>query len=559
MESKDNIEENDLESDVPVDSCTDSDSENNDQPKFDPTEEIEERGDEEEGEEEETSKKKDMKSDYMDKIIKTLRKSSEPVKSGIDINFLAIAEYIAAENYFAALSRLRLIMNSGIEINRSLNVDCYSKFSECPPVREILDLGIVPHIIVFLQDSNNPLMQFSAAWCITELTAGSTENTDEVIAAGVIPPLVQNLSSSDFGVVEQSIKALGNISFSSIASRDLVLTQPILPIFTALASSRLLKTLAWTLSNLFRGQPAAKFRILRPFFHIVKSLLFSSDLNDEAVIAELLWGLSSFTDGEDEQIEKFINLGFLPKIMEYLTSSEETIKIPALRIIGNCLTGSNPTFTTRLIKLGIFPVFMSFLDINSENATFPRETCWALSNITAGTIEQVQAVIDYGFFPKLLTMLQKRNTPVEITNEIVWVFCNVTDCGSLELIYYLFDHGIVEILLEMLMISDVTAVDAILDAMKNILQKFPSEFHDFKQKLHNLGIENALVPLQDHPSEMIFTKVTNLLRYLQSTEYPFNPLELEEKIPDDEGEAQELLEEEEEQDESDDLEEDVDA
>ena len=43
--------------------------------------------------------------------------------------------------------------------------------------------------------------------------------------------------------------------------------------------------------------------------------------------------------------------------------------------------------------------------LNSHKKTIRKETCWVISNITAGTTNQIQEVIDAGLIPPLVQLL----------------------------------------------------------------------------------------------------------------------------------------------------------
>ena len=114
------------------------------------------------------------------------------------------------------------------------------------------------------------------------------------------------------------------------------------------------------------------------------------------------WALSFLADGLHAQIQVVINSGVIPFLVPLLEHHEVKIVMPALRTLGNIVTGSDEQ-TQVVIDNGILHKLQSHLCHQKENIV--REAVWTLSNITAGSREQVQAVIDSGLIPPLVEVL----------------------------------------------------------------------------------------------------------------------------------------------------------
>ena len=65
----------------------------------------------------------------------------------------------------------------------------------------------------------------------------------------------------------------------------------------------------------------------------------------------------------------------------------KSILHPAIRTVGN-ITTSTDEHTQKIIDLQSLPILKSLL--NHELLAIKKESCWALSNITAGTLAQKQ-------------------------------------------------------------------------------------------------------------------------------------------------------------------------
>ena len=77
-------------------------------------------------------------------------------------------------------------------------------------------------------------------------------------------------------------------------------------------------------------------------------------------------------------------------IIENLTNSNMSISIPALRIAGNISSSKDETTVDILLFNGVLEKLQIVLS-RSKRINLKKETLWCLSNITAGTNQQVQS------------------------------------------------------------------------------------------------------------------------------------------------------------------------
>lgn len=375
----------------------------------------------------------------------------------------------------AATSKLENLpaMVAGVMGNDpAVQTDCTTQFRRLlsieknPPIQHVIDAGVVPRFVEFLRRDDSPALQFEAAWALTNIASGTSDNTNVVIEVGAVPIFVSLLSSPNDDVREQAVWALGNIAGDSPKCRDIVLNfnamEPLLQQLNTNSKLSMLRNATWTLSNFCRGKPQPDFNLVKIALPTLSQLIFNPD---EEVLTDSCWALSYLSDGENEKIQSVIEGGVCQRLVDLLLNTSPAVQTPALRTVGNIVTGDDLQ-TQYIINYNALPCLLALL--SSSKRGIRKEACWTISNITAGNKEQIQAVIDANIIQPLIHLLA--NAEFDIKKEAAWAISNATSGGNSQQIKFLVAQGCIRPLCDLLDVVDGKIVTIALEGLENILK-----------------------------------------------------------------------------------------
>jgi hypothetical protein len=145
-----------------------------------------------------------------------------------------------------------------------------------------------------------------------------------------------------------------------------------------------------------------------------------------------------------------------------------------------------------------------------------REACWALSNIAAGSSQQVQALFDATppVFPKVLEIV--RTDTMDVRREALWVVVNGLESCSWESILYLVDTlQVLRVLCKLLSISDAAVLSVVLQCIRLLLKR-AAEKDQVARFIAKQADMNAIENLQSHRSPQVRQVALSLLEALEA-------------------------------------------
>ncbi|CAD7693317.1 unnamed protein product [Nyctereutes procyonoides] len=292
--------------------------------------------------------------------------------------------------------------------------------------------GLNPNFVSFLGRTDCSLLEFQSAWALTNIASRTSEQTKAMVDGGAIPAFISLLASCHAHISEQAVWALGNIPGDGSVFQDLVIkygaVDPLLALLAVPDMSSLacgyLRNLTWTLSNLCCNKnPAPQLDAVEQILPTLVHLLYH---DDPEVLADTCSAISYLTDG------------FVPQLVKLLGATELPIVIPALKAIGNIVTGTEEQ-TQVVLDAGALAVFPSLLmnpkpNIQKE-ADFKtqKEALWAIVYL-----------VYCGIIEPLMNLFTAKDTKIilaaEKLGETEKLSIMTEECGGLDKIEALQNH-----------------------------------------------------------------------------------------------------------------------
>ncbi|KAG9327560.1 hypothetical protein KVV02_003805 [Mortierella alpina] len=334
-----------------------------------------------------------------------------------------------------------------------------------PRIDNVLALDAIHFFISFLNMSDCPDLQYETAWVVTNIAAGSTAQTEKLVEAGILTPLIHNLRESRCVHVQtQTIWALGNISGDGPPYRDLILRSGALEIILQLIEMcdnpnmqkdqkyMILRIAVWCVSNLCRGSGrcAPEWLQVTPAFPMLRHLMY---IDDTEILADTCWAMCRILNGTHKMNLETVKIDheLCARFVTLLNEPHPTIQVPSLRSLINIASGPEH-HTQLLIDAMAIPVLGSEELLTHRNSTIRRDALLGISNITAGTADQVREVTvqDNGNVMRRVLEILRRgdiggedgddvSDPLEeggdwrVLREAAWVVSNATSVLDLEI------------------------------------------------------------------------------------------------------------------------------
>ncbi|KAD4384399.1 hypothetical protein E3N88_24567 [Mikania micrantha] len=298
-----------------------------------------------------------------------------------------------------------------------------------PFVKIALRSGAIPLLAQCLSFGSEDEQLLEAAWCLTNIAAGTPEQTKALLPT--LPLLIAHLGEkSSSSVSEQCAWALGNVAGESGELRDLLISQgALIPLAKMMLpdNGSTVRTAAWALSNLIKGpDPDAATELIK-IDGVVDAILRHLKKSDIELAIEVSWVVVYLSALSDVATSVLLKTDIVQILVDRLAASNNLQSIiPLLRSLGNLM--SSDAYTTNVVldpghEITGYIIHSLSNCLKSEHRFLKKEAAWVLSNIAAGSVAHKQLICKSEAVSLLLQLLA--GAPFDIKKEVAYVLGNL--------------------------------------------------------------------------------------------------------------------------------------
>lgn len=315
---------------------------------------------------------------------------------------------------------------------------------------------------------------------VNNLASLNNDTTMQLVEMKVISAMIHLCKTSqDTNVLENSIWTLGNIAGEGGFLRDLVIEAGVVDVIISLLKQHnllsLLRICVWTASNLPRRHGWSD-DLLRLVPEMAK-LLYSIDAK---LLVDALWTLAQLSDGHDSHQSRLAEEpGLVTAVIRQLSLNRMVTLIPALRTVGNLLSGKDHV-VDKLLSANVLDHLIPLLTHTRLGSR--KEAAWSLSNIFSGNPAQIRSAILAGALPPLLANIYA-DVDRDVVKESLWCIGNMlTGCSAKDFPLIIGNLHVVHAIRTLISHNDTQLAECGITGVHRLIKWFEK---------HHIGLDDA--------------------------------------------------------------------
>ena len=319
----------------------------------------------------------------------------------------------------------------------------------------------------------------------------SVENSppiQQVIDLGYIPYLVEFLKAENFPEIQfEAAWALTNVASGTAEQTRIVVEHNTIPLFIALIGSPhtdVKEQSVWALGNIAGDNPDLRNSCLRS--GIIERLLHVARTAEKiSVLRTVTWCIGNLCRGKPQpQLEAVAPA--LPALVNLISQEDSEVVVDALWALSYISDGSNDRIQA-VIESGACKKLVDLL--NSSSPTIQTPALRTVGNLVTGDDRQTQVMLNQGVIPALKALMS--HSKKNIRKEACWAISNIT-AGTKEQIHEVLSGGCVPKLVDIMLRGEFDVKKEAVWAIANSTTDGSAEQIDY---LVSQGVITALCHL----------------------------------------------------------------